>query len=184
MKQAITVLIGAALLTGCSEETTAAVKVLKKKSERQIVAAAGEAEVALELFKNQYASIKEKLIRLKTLHKLYDEKLDEAYAAKDVRKIHLYENQIKILNQKIPEAEGFLKDFYAIYQNQKQELYLLKEDTAIHQTMGSAVSPVAVYNEAEHRAEKIKELTDRLRERSKRAQSLVEVNQLEETFIQ
>jgi hypothetical protein len=183
MKQAMS-LLAAVLMTGCSEQVSASFKVLKDKSEKGLVSAAGEAEVAIELYKNQYGVLKERLIRLKTLQKIYSEKLDECYASNNPRQISLYESQLKALNQKVPEAENSLKEFYTIYQTQKQELSLIKESIATHQTMGFAIAPNDLVEDASGRAEQIRALTFRLKERAKRAEALVEVHQSEENFIQ
>jgi hypothetical protein len=49
---------GLGCLSGCSEKTSVALSVMKDKAEQQLVQAAGEGEVAVELYRQQYADLK------------------------------------------------------------------------------------------------------------------------------
>lgn len=184
MKKQIVLLVSlVTLMSGCSEKTEEAVKVLQDKFENKLVSAAGEGEVALGLYRNQYAVLKERLVRLKTLQKMFLEQVDFAYASNDQRRIGIYESQLMALNTKIPESEKALIEFYEIYQNQKRELFLLKDEISTYKAMGSLSDSLSVTSSYEKRAAHIKDLTNRLNEKAKRAKSLLEVNDLEETFI-
>lgn len=183
MKRMLPTLCLASLLVGCSEKTTASLEVFKQRAENQLATAAGEAEVAVQLYRNQYAALKERLVRLKTMQHTFSEQLDEAYAAADQRRIELIELRLKDLNTKIPEAENNLREFYDIFQQQRKELQYLKEEVAVYQAAGSLSEDLGVTSGYEHRADTIKQLTTSLKERAKRAQSLLEVGRFEEKHI-
>lgn len=182
MKTIVIGSIACLLMTGCSEKVQNAVKVLGDKTESKLVAVAGEAEVAVEFYRNQYASLKERLIRLKTLKYIFSEKLDESYASNDPRRIALYEIQIKSLNEKIPLAEKSLKEFFDIYQSQKMELKLMKDELVSYKAVGHLSDSLDVTSEYEKRATYIKELENSMKEKVNRAKSLLDVKNFEETY--
>lgn len=182
MKHLILATCAATLLVSCSEKTAASLDVLREKAENRLVAAAGEAEVATQLYRNQYAALKERLVRAKTIHHVLSDELDQAYATNNHRRITLIEGRLKDLNQKIPEAENNLREFYDIFQNQRMELQHLKEEIAIYKSAGSLSDTFSVTSDYERRADTIKQLTVTLKERAKRAQALLEVGKFEETY--
>ena len=182
MKHFLLTVCIASLVAGCSEKTKASFEVLKQKAENHLAAAAGEAEVATELYRNQYAALKERLVNLKTMRHVLNDRLDEAYASSNTRLANTIERSLKDLNEKIPEAEKTLKDFFDIYQNQRTELQHLKEEIAIFKSVGMLSDTLSVTSEYEQRADSIKQLTDSLKRKAKRAQSLLEVNKFEESY--
>jgi predicted RNase H-like nuclease (RuvC/YqgF family) len=184
MKKPIVLISSVALLlmTGCSEKTENAIKVMKDKAESRLVTIAGEGEVAIQMYMNQYATLKEKLVRMKTLQYLFNERLDEAYAANDSRRITLYTNHVKQLNEKVPQAEVELREFYDIFQLQKNEIRLLKDELASYKAMGNLSDSLGVTSEYEKRGTHIQELQGILKEKVQRAKSLMNVNAMEEGY--
>ena len=174
----------ATMLTGCTEKTLVSLKIFRDKAEDVMVEAAGEGEVAIELYRKQYAALKERLIKLKTLEGTFKEQLEQAYANNDPRRIQIYETRLKSFNESIPKAEKDLKEFYNIFQTQQAEIALLKEDIAVHQAASMVTNNTDVTSSYQQRADVIKQLTSRLKEHAKRAQAVLSVNTLEETFIQ
>jgi hypothetical protein len=182
MKHFVLTVCIASLVSGCSEKTKASFEVFKQRAENQLVAAAGEAEVATELYRNQYAALKERLVRLKTTQHMLNDRLDEAYASNNQKLINVIEPTLRDINAKVPEAEKTLKEFFDIYQNQRVELQHLKEEIAIYKSAGSLSDTLSVTSDYEQRAESIKQLTDSLKKKAKRAQALLEVGKFEETY--
>jgi len=174
----------AVLLIGCTEKTEVALKVARDKTENRLIKNVGETEVVLELYRNQYAALKERLVKLKTMQRIYIENVDQAYASIDgSKKINMYENILKDLNEKIPKAEAALKEFFEIYQTQKDQLTFLKEETATYQSAGTLFNDMNVLGDCEIRAERIKDLTQQLKIKAARAKTILEVNKTEETFL-
>lgn len=180
----VAICVGCVMLVGCSEKAEVALKVFKTKAENRLVSAAGESEVLLALYQNQYAALKERLIRLKVAQKLCIENVDQAYTnPDDLKKINMYEGHLTVLNQKIPDAEAALQQFYDLYENQKVQLKLLKEELATYQLMGGLPTDMDIYSGCEKRAATIKDLNERLKEKLAKAKVTLEVNKFEETFI-
>lgn len=162
--------------TGCTEKTEVALKVLRDKAENKMLETAGEAEVAVELYRREFASHKEHLVRLKTLMAVHQESLDQAYAANDDRRIQLYSRSVNLLSARIPEAEKALLDSLATLDREKEELRLLKDEIASLQSIGGYEGSESIISAAEKRQELIRELTQRLREKSKRAKALLDTD--------
>ena len=174
----------ATLLVGCTEKSLVSFKIFRDKAEDALVEAAGEGEVAIELYRKQYAALKERLIKLKTLQGTFKEQLEQAYANNDPRRIVIYEARLKDFNESIPKAEKDLKEFYNIFQTQQAEIALLKEDIAVHQAASMVTNNTDVTSAYQKRADTIKQLTGRLKEHAKRAQAVLSVNTFEETYAQ
>lgn len=170
-------------MTGCTEKTEVALKVARDKIENKMIAAAGEGEAVIEMYRMQYASFKERLVRLKTMKAVLNQELDDAYAKADDRRINMYTEQLVRLNEKIPMAENTLKDFYEIFERQKQEIKWLKDETATYRAMGMLSDDLNVVSEHERRADNIKTLTANLKKKANRAKSLLEVNDFEEKMM-
>ena len=75
---AIIAICALVVLGGCDEKTKKAAEVLKEKAEDKFVKLAGEGEVALKLSQQQYADMKEKLVRIKTLKTNAERQMSEA----------------------------------------------------------------------------------------------------------
>ena len=177
-------LVVAMTFCACSEKADTALKVLHGKAEDKLVEAAGESEVMLEMYRNQYAALKERLIRLKTIQMMMVEKSDQAYTNPDnTKKINMYESQLAVLNEKIPHAENALKEFYQIYQTQKEQVGMVKEELATYKVMGGLTSDMDVYGGCEKRAVIIKDLNNKLKEKLARAKVTLDVNKFEDNFI-
>lgn len=183
MKRIIIMVVVAVLLTSCSEKTEVALKVMRDKAENKMLQAAGEGESLLEMYRLQYATFKERLVRLKTMKAVLEEELDKAYAKDDERRNKLYTDQLVRLNNKIPQAENTLREFYEIFEQQKHEIKMIKDETATYKAMGMLSDDLNVVSEHERRADTIKMLTASLKEKSKRAKAILEVNDFEESFI-
>lgn len=183
MKYIILTVSAATMLAACTEKTQVAVKVFRDKVENNMVAAAGEAEVAQELYRKQYAALRERLIKVKAMHAMYIENLDRSYAANDFRRIGMYEKHVRYLSDQIPKAERSLREFHDIYQNQKIELQMLKEEIATHRAMGSIPESSDVLSTYANRAETINKLTTNLRMKAKMAEAATSVSiDVEETL--
>lgn len=184
MKQLILITTIASLMVGCTEKTEVALKVMRDRAENKLLVAAGEGEVVIELYRVQYATFKERLVRLKTIKAVMNEELDNAYAKdNDDRRINMYTEQLVRLNAKIPMAENTLREFYEIFEQQKQEIKNIKEETATYKAMGMLSDDLSVVSEHERRADTIKMLTANLKEKAKRAKAILETNDFEEGFI-
>ena len=173
---------GVVLYLSFSEKGSTAVKVIKDKSESRLVSIAGEGEVAIQMYMNQYATLKEKLVRMKTLQYLFNERLDEAYASNDSRRINLYSIHLKQLNERVPQAENGLKEFFDIFQIQKNEIRLLKDELVSYKAMGNLADNLSITSEYERRGAYIQELQGVMKERVQRARSLMDVGSFEETY--
>jgi hypothetical protein len=117
-----------------------------------------------------------------TLRTAYNDQIEEAKTNNNVRKIQLYEGQLKHVNDKIPAAEKALKDFYQVYQTQKAELLAIKDEIAAYKATGMLAESLSVTSDYDKRASTIKDLTNSLKMQAKRAQSILEVNSFEDTF--
>jgi hypothetical protein len=184
MKHIILGLSSVGLLVGCTEKTLVSLKVFRDKAEDVIVEAAGEGEVAIELYSKQYATLKERLIKMKTLESTFKEQLEQAYAKNDPRRVKIYEDRLKDFNVSVPQAEDDLKQFYNTFQTQQAEIALLKEDIAVHKAASMVTNNTDVTSSFQTRADTIKQLTAKLKEHAKRAQAVLSVNRFEETFAQ
>jgi 23S rRNA A2030 N6-methylase RlmJ len=169
-------MLAAGMLAGCTEKTEVALRVLRDKAENKMMETAGEAEVAIELYRREFAGHKEHLVRLKTLMAVYQESLDQAYAANDDRRIQLYTRNVNLLTTRIPEAEKALMESLATLDREKEELRLLKDEIASLQAMGGYEGNESVISAAEKRREVIRDLTQRLREKAKRAKALLDTD--------
>jgi hypothetical protein len=168
------------LLTSCSDKVESSLKILQDRTENKLVNMAGETEVILELQQRKYASMKERLVRLKTVQKMYINRLDEAYAAADTRMINVYEPLVKKILDQIPEAEKSLKEYYYTLQTEKAELGFLKESLLATQATGNITSKL----EYDNKSKEIRNLLTNVNMKLARANTMLEVADLEETFKQ
>lgn len=172
----------AVLLVGCTEKTEVALKVTRDKVENRLVGFAGEVEVIEELGLNQYAALKERLVRLKTTQKLLLDKIDTAIAKGDFASQERYISQVKVLNEKIPFAEAALHDYYESFQVQRNYLKSLRDEAASYQTIGMLSENADVQSDYNKRRDLILKMTENMKSKAKRAQTLLEVNSFEETY--
>lgn len=177
----------------CSEKSRAAAKVFKDKAENQFVAAAGESEVALELMKNQYRDLKENLVKIKTLKRTTQRRIEEAEAtAKRLDaegKTSLADRQRKLADDYKAKLEKYrvaeikkeeaLKNFAAEYDDFKMEVSILKEEIESAKAMGGLSDDLGIDSPLKIRMETVKELKGKLQAKLDRANALTEANEIE-----
>jgi hypothetical protein len=111
---------------------------------------------------------------------MYINRLDEAYAAADTRMINVYEPLVKKILDQIPEAEKSLKEYYYTLQTEKAELGFLKESLLATQATGNITSKL----EYDNKSKEIRNLLTNVNMKLARANTMLEVADLEETFKQ
>lgn len=180
-------------LMSCSEKSRAAMKVLNEKAEDQLVAVAGEGEVALELMKNQYSALKERLVKIKTLKRSMERRAEECEAtAKRLdaegkgsladRQRSLadrYKANVEKLGVSEIKSEEALKSFAADYKEFKMEVSILKEEIESAKAMGGLSDDLSIDSPLNTRMETVQDLKGKLQAKLDRAEALMEVNELE-----
>jgi hypothetical protein len=156
--------------------------VMRDRAESKLLALAGEGEVAVELYRQQYADLKERLVRLKTILSQHRDSLEQAYASDDARRIKLYSDLVAQLSEKIPLAEAALREGYVVFETQREEIRRIKDEIASVRATGMLSDKLDIESDFQRRADLIRELTESLRNKLRRAQSLLEVNKTQETF--
>jgi hypothetical protein len=191
----VALLLAALALTlfSCSEKSRAAVKVLNDRAEDQLVAAAGEGEVALQLMKRKYAAQKERLIRIKTLQRSMERRASESEAvatrleaegkedlAGRQRTIAgKYRSNLEALAANEIEGEEALKSFAADYETFKMEISLLNEEIEAARAMGGLSDDLGTANPLADRMEAVNDLKETLQTKLDRANALLEVDAFE-----
>jgi hypothetical protein len=187
------VLLSPLVLPSCSEKGRAAAKVLHAKAEDQLVAVAGEGEVALELMKNQYGDLKERLVKIKTLKRSMERRVEECEAtakrleaegkgsmAERQRALATrYKTNVEKLRVNEIKSEEALKSFAADYKEFKMEVSVLKEEIESAKAMGGLSDDLSVDSPLNTRMETVQDLKGKLQAQLDRADSLMEVNELE-----
>lgn len=156
--------------------------VVRDKTEARLLSLAGEGEVAIELHRQQYAALKERLVQLKTLLAQHQDSLEQAYASDDARRIQIYATLVAQLGDKIPAAESALREGYAAFEAQRREICRIKEEIAGVRATGMLSDTLDLESDVQKRALLIRDLTESLRTKLRRAQALLEVNKTEENF--
>jgi hypothetical protein len=156
--------------------------VMRDRAESRLLVLAGEGEVAVELYRQQYADLKERLVRLKTILSQHRDSLEQAYASDDARRIKLYSDLVAQLSEKIPLAEAALREGYVVFETQREEIRRIKDEIASVRATGMLSDKLDIESDFQRRADLIRELTESLRNKLRRAQSLLEVNNTQETF--
>jgi hypothetical protein len=170
------------LLTGCTEKAGLAISVVRDKAEARLLALAGEGEVAIELHRRQYAALKERLVQLKTILAQHQDSLEQAYASDDARRIQIYTTLVAQLGEKIPAAESALREGYSAFEAQRQEIRRIKEEIGGVRSTAMQSETLDLESDFQKRAALIRDLTESLRTKLRRAQALLEVNKTEENF--
>lgn len=173
---------GLGCLSGCSEKTSVALSVMKDKAEQQLVQAAGEGEVAVELYRQQYADLKERLVKIKTLLSHHRAALEDAYATGDFRRIKVYSELVSEMEKRVPEAERALREAFQTFEGQKNEIRAIQDEVAGLRATGMLSETLSLDSKFQQRSDSIRALTESLREKLRRAQALLEVNKTEESF--
>jgi hypothetical protein len=177
-----TLVTSISLLAGCTEKTTVAMTVMRDRGENRLLVLAGEGEVAIELYRQQYADLKERLVRLKTILSQHRDSLEQAYASDDARRIKIYTDLVAQLGEKVPLAEAALREGYVTLETQREEIRRIKDEIASVSASGMLSDKLTIESDFQKRADLIRELTESLRNKLRRAQSLLEVNNTQETF--
>lgn len=192
----VLILIGSSIifsLPSCSEKSKAAIKVIHGKAEDELVAVAGEGEVALELMKKQYADLKERLVKIKTLKRTMQRGADEAEATSKRLEIEgkasMAERQAKMADryranvEKLAaneiKAEEALKSFADAYIEFKMEISIFKQEIESAKAMGGLADDLSIDSPLNTRMEMVNDLKGNLQAQLDRAESLMEVNELE-----
>jgi hypothetical protein len=170
------------LVAGCTEKTSVALSVMRDKAENRLLALAGEGEVAIELHRQQYADLKERLVQLKTLLSQHRDSLEQAYASDDVRRIQIYTDLVTQLSDKIPKAESALREGHLAVETQREEIRRIRDEIASVRAAGMLSDTLELESDFQKRAALIRDLTEALRTKLRRAQALLEVNRTQETF--
>ena len=185
--------VTASVTTSCSEKSKAAIDVLKSKAEDELVAQAGEGDVAIALMQKQYAELKERLVRIKTLKRTFDRRSGELearaaelklenkadLAERQVRMAESYRQKKGTLEKREEDATEELKQFATIYEQQKGEIQMLKEEIEMNKSMGGLDSKLGADSPLSKRMETVKDLTEKLHQKLDRAQALLEIGDLE-----
>ena len=156
--------------------------VMRDRAESRLLALAGEGEVAVELYRQQYADLKERLVRLKTILSQHRDSLEQAYASDDARRIKIYSELVAQLSEKVPLAEAALREGFVVFETQREEIRRIKDEIASVRATGMLSDKLDIESDFQKRADLIRELTESLRNKLRRAQSLLEVNKTQETF--
>ena len=156
--------------------------VMRDRAESKLLALAGEGEVAVELYRQQYADLKERLVRLKTILSQHRDSLEQAYASDDARRIKIYSDLVAQLSEKIPLAEAALREGYVVFETQREEIRRIKDEIASVRATGMLSDKLDIESDFQKRADLIRELTESLRTKLMRAQSPLEVNKTQDTF--
>ena len=170
------------LLSGCTDKTGVALSVMRDKAENRLLALAGEGEVAIELHRQQYADLKERLVQLKTLLSQHRDSLEQAYASDDARRIQIYTDLVTQLSDKIPKAESALREGHLAVETQREEIRRIRDEIASVRAAGMLSDTLELESDFQKRAALIRDLTEALRTKLRRAQALLEVNRTQETF--
>jgi archaellum component FlaC len=170
------------LAAGCTEKTSVALSVMRDKAENRLLALAGEGEVAIELHRQQYADLKERLVQLKTLLSQHRESLEQAYATDDARRIQIYTDLVTQLSDQIPKAESALREGHLAVETQREEVRRIRDEIASVRATGIVSDTLELESDFQKRAALIRELTESLRTKLRRAHALLEVNRTQETF--
>jgi phage shock protein A len=188
--------VSPAMLSSCSEKGRAAAKVLHAKAEDQLVAVAGEGEVALELMKNQYSDLKERLVKIKTLKRTMERRVEEceatakrldaeakgSMAERQRSQAARYKANVEKLRANEIKSEEALKSFAANYKEFKMEVSILKEEIESAKAMGGLAGDLSIDSPLNTRMETVQDLKGKLQAQLDRADSLMEVNDLEADF--
>lgn len=184
------------MLTSCSEEAQKAGEVLKEKAEKKLVAAAGEAEVAMKLLRQQYADLKEQFVRIKTLKTGFERQAGEAKAnaerqrkegkeaeaAINDRRSQMYSEKLDFLKKREVEAEAALREFAAVYEEQKANIELMQEEVEMYRTSAGVMDDNAIDSKLSLRLESITGLKKTLQQKADRAKAIFDVGETEKSF--
>lgn len=179
-----------------SEVGKAAADAIREKEEKKLVARAGEGAVALQLARKQYAELKERLVRIKTLRQGFERDLKSSQAKSEEslkagkadiaemysKKSEMRRQMISVMSEREPQAEKALQDYAIEYEKLKVEVELLQDEIAMHNAATGILDSKGPDNPLKKRLDHIDELKKELGRCADRAKSLYDVSQIEEKF--
>ena len=179
-----------------SEMGKAAAQAIREKQERDLVKEAGEAAVILQLARQQYADLKERLVRIKTLKTGFERdmqatrsKMEEArragkeeIASMYAKKVEQRQRMVAFMTEREPLAEQALKDYSLEYEKIKIEVELLQDDVDAFNAATGVLNASGPDNPLRQRLDTIDELKQALTKHADRAKSLFDVSEIEEKF--
>jgi hypothetical protein len=180
-------------LPSCSEKARVSARVIKEKAEDKLVEQAGEAEVAIGLMQNQYAELKERLVRIKTLIRSFERRATELdaragelaasgkaeQAERQKRMAESYRQKRERLLEKDAEVTEELKNFAVLYEETKADLMMLKEEIEMAKSVGGLDPDLGIESPLVTRMSEVRKLTEKLRVNLDRAESLIEIGDIE-----
>ena len=179
-----------------SELGKAAAQAIREKQERDLVKEAGEAAVILQLARQQYADLKERLVRIKTLKTGFERdmqttrsKMEEArragkdeIAAMYEKKVDQRQRMVAFMTEREPLAEQALKDYSLEYEKIKVEVELLQDEVSSFNAAAGILDASGPINPLRQRLDTIGELKQSMAKHADRAKSLFDVSEIEEKF--
>ena len=179
-----------------SEVGKAAAQAIRDNQEKDLVKQAGEAAVILQLARKQYADLKEKLVRIKTLKTGFERdlkttqvKVDEARRAGKTEIANMYaqkmdqrQRMVSFMTEREPQAEQALKDYAVEYEKIKVEVELLQDDVDAYNAATGILDASEPSNPLRQRLDTITELKQALTKHADRAKSLFDVSEIENNF--
>ena len=179
-----------------SEVGKAAAQAIREKQEKDLVKEAGEAAVILQLARQQYADLKERLVRVKTLKTGFERdlkstqaKLEEArtagkaeIASMYAQKVDQRQRMVAFMAEREPQAEQALKDYAVEYEKIKVEVELLQDDVTAFNAATGVLDASGPSNPLRQRLDSIDELKQAMTKHADRAKSLFDVSEIEEKF--
>jgi hypothetical protein len=179
-----------------SEMGKAAAQAIREKVERNLVKEAGEANVMLQLARTQYADLKERLVRIKSLIHTYEREIQSSdaktqdaqkdgqldVAEMNRQKTELRKKMLAFLREREPEAEASLKAFNLEYEKLKMQIDLLQDEVAVYQAAAGITDRKGPDNPLRKRLDTIEELRQSLARQADRAKSLFDVSEIEQKF--
>jgi hypothetical protein len=179
-----------------SEIGKAAAQAMREKVERSLVKEAGEANVMLQLARTQFADLKERLVRIKSLINTYEREIQSSdvkaqdaqkSGQSDVAEMHRQKTELRkkmlaFLREREPEAEASLKAFNLEYEKLKMQIDLLQDEVAVYQAATGINDHKGPDNSLRKRLDTIEELRQSLARQADRAKSLFDVSEIEHKF--
>jgi hypothetical protein len=98
------------------------------------------------------------------------------------KRIQTYSDLVTQLAERIPPAEAALREGHLAFEAQREEIRRIKDEIASVRATGMLTENLDVESDFQRRAVLIRELTESLRNKLRRAQSLLEVNRTQEAL--
>lgn len=182
-------ILGGLVLSSCTEEEKAAMRVMRKNASQMLVEQVGKADTALELYKKEYRMKKEAWIKMKQMGISYTRRAEEAKAAaaqyREAGKENLallkeqeaekYASRVALFNEREAKVEASFKEYQTLLEEKKVALQILKDEVAALRAMGG-LSDDLQDDATEERLESARELEESIKMDCDRAQATIDVN--------